>query len=99
MIRATTPKHAFVLPFDYSEIQKLRIIYAQDDNIVLEKTEEDVTFNANKIHFTLSQEETNLFDDKKPIELQVRVLTKSDNAIASRIYHLDCKKVLDDEVL
>ena len=38
MIRATTPTHKFVLPFDYaSYVKELLITYRQGNEIILEK--------------------------------------------------------------
>lgn len=100
MIRATTPTHKFILPFDCAEyIKELLITYAQLGGNVLEKTQDDVTYDGDTISFTLSQEETNLFKANYDVEIQIRVLTKNNDAMASQIYTIPVMKVLNDEVL
>lgn len=46
MIRATTPKHIFAFDMDPSLFSKMLITYEQDGCIVLEKTEDDMTFDT-----------------------------------------------------
>lgn len=100
MIRATTPTHKFNLPFDYAKnVVALRSTYSQDGNIVLEKTENDIEFNGNTVYYKLSQEETAKFDAGKYIEWQMKIKTINGTVIPSKIYYLDCKKILSDEVL
>ena len=37
MIQGTTPTHTFTIPFDVSLIKELKVVYAQQGEIVLEK--------------------------------------------------------------
>ena len=100
MIRATTPTHKFVLPFDYaSYVKELLITYRQGNEIILEKDKNGVSFDGNTIYLHLSQEETNLFKVNISVDIQVRVLTNRNEAMASEIYKLSVKEVLNDEVL
>lgn len=101
MIRASTPTHYFTLPTEYNidNIDKILVTYAQKDKVVLEKTKEDVSFDGATFYYTLTQEETNLFEDNVFVEIQVRIKTSDGNALPSDIYHLPVKKVLNDEVL
>lgn len=41
--RYSTPYHDFILPFLMKDITKIRITYSQNGEILLEKTEQDVT--------------------------------------------------------
>lgn len=75
MICGTTPTHIFKIPFDTSQLKEIRISYAQDDEVIVEKTTSDCAFEGNKITVTLSQEDTLQFDHRKAVELQMKVLT------------------------
>lgn len=99
MIRATTPTHTFVLKeFTVAQIKDLRIIYSQLGEVVCEKGKSDCSLNGNKISVTLTQEETKRFREGR-VELQLRVLTDANMALATKVIDLDVTKVLDDEVM
>jgi hypothetical protein len=100
MIRATTPTHSFELPFDYEQfVSKILITYKQGDKIVLEKTENDIVFDGNVVSYELTQEETLLFDRDIIVDIQVRVLTKGEQSLASQVWHKPIEDVLNDKVL
>lgn len=99
MIRGTTPTHTFTLPFDVSEIKEIDVCYAQQGTIVLQKTFADCDAEGNKITIVLSQEETLEFRDNAGVQIQLRVLTKNNKALASRITTKYVKDVLYDGVL
>ena len=99
MIRGTTPTHGFVLPFDTDMIQTIQIIYAQNDETVLTKGNDDCTFDGNTASVKLTQEETFLFTEDVPVEVQVRVLTTDGDAMASHVMRVHCDECLSDEVL
>ena len=106
MFRATTPLQEFELPFntqDY-DIKEVVITYSQKENellskrIVLEKTEDDVTFVGNKISYRLTQEETLLFD-VGVVLVQIRFLDGENNAVASDIFYDRMNGVLNENIL
>lgn len=99
MIRGTTPTHIFNIPFDTSLVDEVKITYAQDDEIVLIKGTSDCVLDTNTIKVTLSQEDTFLFDHKKNVQVQVRLLTKSGEAFASIVEKVGVSQCLDNEVL
>lgn len=99
MRRLTTPEHKFTLQIDPSVISKVRITYAQNNAIVLTKEGEEVSLDGNVARVKLTQEETKKFTADKEVEIQVRVLTLGNDALASDIIKVDVKKVLDDEVM
>lgn len=99
MIRATTPTHTIELPFGRDYIKRLLITYKQGGNIVLEKTEEDVTFDGNVVSYDLTQEETRQFKAGMQVKLQIRVLSHNGKAPATRTFTLPVDDVLNDEVL
>ena len=51
MIRGTTPTHIFTIPFDTSQVDELRISYAQNDVEKIVKTKEQCTLNGNKLGY------------------------------------------------
>lgn len=61
MVRGTTPTHRFGLPVSASLISRLRLIYIQNNQIVLKKTESDMTVEDDTWSVKLTQEETFLF--------------------------------------
>ncbi len=100
MIRATTPTHTFVLPFDYNEIVlKCLVTYKQFGKIIIDKREGDIRVEGNTAIVQLSQRETNLFNSFSEAEVQIRVLTNTGDALASQIFELSVRDVLNDEVL
>ena len=99
MRRLTTPEHKFTLQIDPSVIGKIRITYAQNNAIVLNKEGNDVSIDGNIAKVKLTQEETKKFTADKEVEIQVRVLTLGNDALASDIIKVDVKRVLDDEVM
>lgn len=99
MMRASTPTHEFELECGKETIKRLLVTYMQNDKIVLEKTENDVSWNGNVAYCRLTQEETLKFDDKQSVEIQVRVLTVDGCAPPTQIFRLPCSRVLNPEVL
>lgn len=111
MIRATTPKHVFTFEQDPTNFTKILITYAQNDKIVMEKGKEDLTFEpvtnpSNKVigyaaWFRMTQEEANRFTagPGKQVQVQVRVLTSGNEALASEKKTFSVQDVLNDEVL
>ena len=99
MIQGTTPKHIFTIPFDTESIDKLSIAYGQNDAVVLKKTEEDCVIEGHKITVKLTQEDTLKLKENVTVKIQLRVLLKSGDALASDIKYKPAREVLDKEVL
>ena len=99
MIRGTTPKHTFVLPFNTDTIAKARVVYSQTGRPVLIKEHEDLVLEGNTVEVHLTQQETLDFFCGKDVLVQVRVLTQTGEAMASDIQRVDVGRCLDDEVL
>lgn len=98
MTRGTTPIHSFALPFSADLIEAIEITYAQNGSVVLQKTGADCTYDGNTVHCTLTQQETFTFDDRFPVEIQVRVLTGGTVA-ASGVMLVSVGECLSKEVL
>lgn len=110
MIRATTPKHVFIFETDPKiTFKTILITYSQNNQIILEKTKDDLevepfTENYKTLYsasYRLSQEETKKFEAKpcKMIDIQVRALTYTGEALASKKKSIYVQDVLNDEVL
>ena len=95
----TTPKHTFTFPFETDIIQELKITYAQNNKIVLEKRLADCEIKTNSVSCTLTQAETFNFESGVNVEVQVRVLTTGGEALASGIRIITAERCLDREVL
>lgn len=99
MIRGTTPKHIFNIPFDTKMIEKVRIIYAQHDYPILIKEKDDCTLQDKTITVELTQEETLKFDADYDVQVQMRILTTGGDALASDIKTVSCDEILESVVL
>lgn len=95
----TTPRHTFTFPFETDLIQELKITYAQNKKTVLEKYLDDCEVGQTSVSVSLTQEETFLFSENVNVEVQVRVLTTSGDALASDIRIVTAERCLDREVL
>lgn len=93
----TTPTHTFTLPADIAgTASKVRVIYAQGNTSVLTKDITDLTGNAAVVKLT--QEETLKFHQRKPVLIQLRVLTNSDDALTSDVMVKSAYECLEKEV-
>lgn len=99
MIRSTTPMHVFNIPFDSSNIKRLRITYVQKKLTVVEKTEKDAKFDGNTITVVLTQQDTLKFDDRRPVEIQIKVMLKNGKVAATSVGELEVGRALNEEVL
>lgn len=99
MIRGTTPTHTFELPFQVRNIDKLRLTYSQNGNIVFEKNEKQVTMAGAVIEYTLTQAESLSLSTKYPVEIQIKVKNISGSVVATKIMHFNATAVLNEEVL
>lgn len=100
MIRVTTPQHKFTFPTDPSTYKVIKITYAQNNRVVLEKVKSDLTFGENNsATLQLTQGETKAFRANIPVQLQVRVLTAGNDVLASAEITVSVDDVLNDEVL
>ena len=99
MIRATTPTHIFNLPFKTDTIKELLITYSQRKTPVVQKLMDDCVFDGKTIAVTLTQRDTARFSDRRAVEIQLRVLTTSDAALAGNITEVDVGRILGDDIL
>lgn len=99
MIRGTTPTHTFKIPLDVSGVKSVMVIYGQNNVEVFRKETDDCTLEGNSISVTLTQEETLKFNHSHNVQIQIRVLTVTGNALASDIKVVTVGQCLNSEVL
>lgn len=99
MVQGTTPKHTFILPFSSDAIRILEIVYQQNGQEVLRKTESDCILKENEVSLKLTQEETFLFNAAVVVDIQIRVKTFDGEVLASRIAQVSVDRCLSSEVL
>ena len=102
MIRGTTPTLQFTLPFDTEKLKEGYITLTQSRIVTLEKALADCSCKGKIVRVRLTQEETlKLMEGKRRgvTELQLRVLTKNDEALASDIIQLDIGGILKEGVI
>ena len=68
----TTPINTFDVDIDLTECEVIFITYKQGEEIILEKTIEDMTVTADQITVQLTQSETGMFDTSSPLRMQIR---------------------------
>ena len=104
MYRATTPTHTFTLPIDTSTLSEILVSYKQGP-VTLDKHYQDstlpsgMTLDGEKVIVKLTQDETKLFRPNAQADVQVRVLTVSGDAHASKRFGITINSVINDEVL
>lgn len=108
MLQGTTPTHTFNIPFSVSNIAEVRVIYSQQTDKtnknskfapVFVKTNEDCVMEYKQIKVTLTQEDTFKFDHELPVKIQLRVLTNTNNALASVPRKIGITECLETEVI
>lgn len=99
MIRGTTPTHTFVLPIDTETLKDVKVTYAQNEQVILEKKGTQCVLEDNTVKVKLSQEDTFLFDCSKTVQIQVRGLTTTGEVLATQVINEIVGTCLDDEVL
>ncbi len=99
MIRGTTPTHTFNVSIDTSRFKILRIYYAQKKVVVVTKTEKDCVMDGKQIRVTLSQKDTLKFDERRDVEVQMRVVLDNGTAIATNVGTMEIGRVLNGEEL
>lgn len=99
MIRGTTPTLEFTLPFDVTLIENAYITFSQNGEVVLEKSLSDCEKSADKLTLRLTQEDTLKFISPNIVEIQLRVKTFENDALASNIIKTSVEKILKDGVI
>jgi hypothetical protein len=109
MIRGGNAQFKFRLPYDCSDMEKVKIVFWQEDNAgpdpsrplpivkVLEQCSQSVM--PNELIVTLNQEETLRFSDERKAYAQLRGSTYEGIPIVSREHMITVYPVYDDSIL
>ena len=96
MIRGTTPKLKFTLPFDTADLSVCYITLKQNDSVVVEKTLEDCEKNGRELSVRLTQAETLKLDANNHTQIQIRAKTAMSDALASEIFTVCTEDILKE---
>ena len=96
MIRGTTPKLEFTIPFDTSQLAEAYITISQKGGIVIDKPLSEITCDGNVMILHLTQEETLKLKANSIAEIQIRVRTNTGEALASNIIQVSTERILKD---
>lgn len=99
MIRGTTPLLSFRLPFSIELLKRAYITFAHEGDVVFEKDLSECTCEGDKLLLQLTQEDTLALRAETVVEIQIRVLTTSDDALASNIMKAPVSRILKDGVI
>jgi hypothetical protein len=94
-MRGTTPTHEFAIPVPVDMIAAIELNYEQAGKLVITKKElNDFTLSGQSVAVKLTQEETILFDSEEIVEIQMRLLTTTGEALVSDIEEVLPKRLL-----
>lgn len=96
MIRGTTPQLDFGLPFDTSIIQEAWVTFSQYNKEVFTLENEALTMEGSLITVKLTQEQTLSLNQNNILEIQIRILTTTGDALASNVIKTDVGRILKD---
>lgn len=96
MIRGTTPTLTFNLPFDASNIKTAWVTFSQFNVEVFTLENEELAMDGLTISAKLTQEQTLSLSKNDDVEIQLRILTNSGDAIASNIMKTSVGNILKD---
>lgn len=96
MIRGTTPKLEFTIPFDTSQLAEAYITISQKGSIVIDKPLSEIICDGNVMSLHLTQEETLKLKADSIAEIQIRVRTNLGEALASNIIQVSTERILKD---
>ena len=99
MVRGTTPTLEFTLPFSTDILAEAYVTLSQNKKVVVDKPLVELERNGNKLSVKLTQAETLLLDSERKTEIQVRVRTLENEALASDIITVNTDRVLKDGVI
>lgn len=99
MIRGTTPTVEFELPMEVNTLSQLYVTFCQGGISRIEKTLADCVAAGTVLSTRLTQEETLRLNDKKPVEIQLRVKTMHGEVLASEIIEVTVERILKDGVI
>ena len=103
MYRLTTPEHTFTLPENISDYKVVQIAYKQSATKFVKtyangEASSGMSISGNTVIVTLTQEETKKFK-RGEASVQVRALTMTDKAVASKQFLFTVEDVNNEDIL
>lgn len=104
MYRATTPTHTFTLPINTSDCLEIQVTYKQGGVVLVKHYQDNVlpsgmALDGKDVIISLTQEETLMFSENSKAKVQVRVLTQTNDVMASQKFPVKIQGVLNGEIL
>lgn len=99
MIRGTTPTLEFELPFEVSSLKSAFVTLSQSGQIIVNRELTECSYDTKILEVKLTQKETLAFTTNDPIQIQIRVLDRNGNALASEIWTDYVEDVLYEGIL
>ena len=95
--RGTTPTHWFTIPFNASVVEKVKVIFAQEDKKVFEKLNDACIISGNTVETTLTEEETLMLNQEYRTQIQLRVKLTDGTLHRSNIIVVDTGELLEND--
>lgn len=99
MIRGTTPRLNFNLPFDTELIKTVWVTFSQFGSEVFTLENDGLEMEESTISVKLTQEQTLSLRRGEAVEIQIRILTNSDDALASNVMKTEVDGLLKEGVI
>ena len=113
IVRGTTPRHSFVLPYSIATklsggLSKAIITYKQGITTILEKTLDDISIIEDEetgetiIYFTLTQEESYLFEPtnlNNLVDIQIKLILSEGDVLVTPVYHMAVVDSLNQDII
>lgn len=99
MQRGTTPTLNFFLPIDTELLAAAWVTITQNKKEVRNFTLDEMNCSGNRLSVKLTQEDTLALDPQLLTEIQLRVRTAGNDALASQIFRVDTRTILKDGVI
>lgn len=101
IVRACSYNATIQTPDDPNNYSQIKVTFAQEGNIVVEKNKSALTIDSTEGTVTvhLTQAETKLFDAAKMALMQIRCFASANDAPGSCVFGIPVCPALNDEVL
>ncbi len=92
MIRGSTPTFTFLLPADASSYNGIDVNFTQSGSMVLLVPKSRLTAAGRSVSFRMTEEESLLFTDAAPAEIQLRLALPDGGVLLSEIRRLAVRR-------
>ena len=99
MIPGATSTQVYTVAIAESDIERFRITYKHDKELILRKTSDECKMEGQKIVCNLSQQDTLKFINTRNARVQIKFLRKDGNVVYTKIFSIAIGETLDDEVI